>query len=122
MPVAYEVPRIQVLATPISRATADLIVVPVAEDHVAAAIDRFDQAVGGALAAALDRGELKPRSCETFQASIVADGWTASRMLFVGGGPVMSSCATQNPSLTYMALTARTADHAVQRMKQGEFA
>ena len=39
--------------------------------------------------------------------------------LFVGGGPVMSSCATQNPSLTYMALTARSVDHAVQRMKQG---
>ena len=42
--------------------------------------------------------------------------------LYVGGGPVMSSCATQNPSLTYMALTARSADHAVQRMKQGAFA
>jgi len=40
--------------------------------------------------------------------------------LFVAGGPVMSSCATQNPSLTYMALTARTVDHAVQRMKQGQ--
>jgi choline dehydrogenase-like flavoprotein len=42
--------------------------------------------------------------------------------LFVGGGPVMSSCATQNPSLTYMAMTVRSVDHAVQRMKQGEFA
>jgi choline dehydrogenase-like flavoprotein len=42
--------------------------------------------------------------------------------LFVGGGPVMSSCATQNPSLTYMALTARSVDHAVGRMKQGQFA
>jgi choline dehydrogenase-like flavoprotein len=42
--------------------------------------------------------------------------------LFVGGGPVMSSCATQNPSLTYMALTARSVDHAVQRMKQGALA
>lgn len=42
--------------------------------------------------------------------------------LFVGGGPVMSSCATQNPSLTYMALTARSVDHAVGRMKQGAVA
>ncbi len=42
--------------------------------------------------------------------------------LFVGGGPVMSSCATQNPSLTYMALIVRTTDRAVERMKQGEFA
>lgn len=39
--------------------------------------------------------------------------------LFVGGGPVMSSCATQNPSLTYMALTARSVDHAVKRFKGG---
>jgi choline dehydrogenase-like flavoprotein len=42
--------------------------------------------------------------------------------LFVGGGPVMSSCATQNPSLTYMAMTVRSVEHAVKRMKQGEFA
>jgi choline dehydrogenase-like flavoprotein len=42
--------------------------------------------------------------------------------LFVGGGPVMSSCATQNPSLTYMALTARSVDHAVLRLKQGALA
>jgi choline dehydrogenase-like flavoprotein len=55
----------------------------------------------------------------------VTDAWGQVHKvpnLFVGGGPVMSSCATQNPSLTYMALIARTADHAVQRMKQGEFA
>jgi choline dehydrogenase-like flavoprotein len=39
--------------------------------------------------------------------------------LFVGGGPVMSSCATQNPSLTYMAMTGRSVDHAVKRFKDG---
>jgi choline dehydrogenase-like flavoprotein len=42
--------------------------------------------------------------------------------LYVGGGPVMSSCATQNPSLTYMALTARSADHAARRIKDGALA
>jgi choline dehydrogenase-like flavoprotein len=34
----------------------------------------------------------------------------------------MSSCATQNPSLTYMALTARSADHAARRIKDGALA
>ena len=30
----------------------------------------------------------------------------------------MTSSACQNPSLTYMALTARACDHAVGQMKQ----
>jgi hypothetical protein len=30
----------------------------------------------------------------------------------------MTSTATQNPSLTYMALTARAADYAVKEMKK----
>jgi choline dehydrogenase-like flavoprotein len=39
-----------------------------------------------------------------------------------GGGPVgayMTSSACQNPSLTYMALTARAADFAVTELKKG---
>ncbi len=40
--------------------------------------------------------------------------------LFVTDGACMSSCATQNPSLTYMALTARAADHAAKLMKAGQ--
>jgi hypothetical protein len=31
----------------------------------------------------------------------------------------MASAACQNPSLTYMALTARAADHAVAELKRG---
>ncbi|WP_440877093.1 GMC oxidoreductase [Thalassotalea sp. PLHSN55] len=34
--------------------------------------------------------------------------------LFVTDGACMSSCATQNPSLTYMAITARAADYAAK--------
>jgi choline dehydrogenase-like flavoprotein len=30
----------------------------------------------------------------------------------------MTSAACQNPSLTYMALTARAADHAVKELKR----
>ena len=31
----------------------------------------------------------------------------------------MTSTSTQNPSLTYMALTARAAHHAIEEMKKG---
>ncbi len=38
--------------------------------------------------------------------------------LFITDGACMSSTACQNPSLTYMALTARACDYAVKRMKE----
>ncbi|KAB7731165.1 GMC family oxidoreductase [Rudanella paleaurantiibacter] len=38
--------------------------------------------------------------------------------VFVTDGACMTSTSTQNPSLTYMALTARAADYAVKMMKQ----
>ncbi len=40
--------------------------------------------------------------------------------LFVTDGAAMTSSACQNPSLTYMALTARAADYAVTKLKQGQ--
>jgi len=40
--------------------------------------------------------------------------------LFVTDGSCMASSACVNPSLTYMALTARACDHAVGLMKRGE--
>lgn len=39
--------------------------------------------------------------------------------LFVTDGACMTSSACQNPSITYMALTARAADYAVTEMKRG---
>jgi len=44
--------------------------------------------------------------------------WDAPNV-FVTDGACMTSAACQNPSLTYMALTARAADHAVQELKRG---
>jgi hypothetical protein len=32
----------------------------------------------------------------------------------------MTSTSTQNPSLTYMALTARAVNYAVEQLKKGE--
>ena len=40
--------------------------------------------------------------------------------LFITDGSFMVSSACQNPSLTYMAMTARACDYAVTRMKRGE--
>jgi choline dehydrogenase-like flavoprotein len=40
--------------------------------------------------------------------------------LFVTDGSFMVSSACQNPSLTYMAMTARACDYAVTQMKRGD--
>ncbi len=53
----------------------------------------------------------------------VLNGWNQAHdvpNLFVTDGSSMASCASQNPSLTYMALTARAADYAVQQLKMGK--
>ena len=39
--------------------------------------------------------------------------------LFVTDGSAMTSSACQNPSLTYMALTARASAYAVEQFRQG---
>jgi len=44
----------------------------------------------------------------------------ACNNVFVTDGACMTSTSTQNPSLTYMALTARAVDYAVQQLKKGE--
>ncbi|MEP6846200.1 MAG: GMC family oxidoreductase [Panacibacter sp.] len=44
----------------------------------------------------------------------------ACKNVFVTDGACMTSTSTQNPSLTYMAFTARAADYAMQQMKKGE--
>lgn len=52
----------------------------------------------------------------------VLNGWNqvhAAPNVFVTDGSCMTSAACQNPSLTYMALTARAAKHAIDEMKAG---
>jgi choline dehydrogenase-like flavoprotein len=43
----------------------------------------------------------------------------ACKNVIVTDGACMTSTSTQNPSLTYMALTARAANHAVEEMRKG---
>ncbi|HLB54524.1 MAG TPA: GMC family oxidoreductase [Gemmatimonadales bacterium] len=53
----------------------------------------------------------------------VLNGWNQvwdARNVFVTDGACMTSSANQNPSITYMALTARAAEYAVEAMKRGE--
>ena len=53
----------------------------------------------------------------------VLNGWNQvwdARNVFVTDGACMTSSANQNPSITYMALTARAAEYAVEAMKIGE--
>jgi choline dehydrogenase-like flavoprotein len=50
------------------------------------------------------------------------NGWNQLHLcknVFVTDGACMTSTSTQNPSLTYMALSARAANHAVEELKKG---
>ena len=44
----------------------------------------------------------------------------ACKNVFVTDGSAMTSVATQNPSLTFMAMAARSANYAVDQLKKGE--
>ncbi|HWB25078.1 MAG TPA: GMC family oxidoreductase [Chitinophagaceae bacterium] len=51
------------------------------------------------------------------------NGWNqlhACKNVFVTDGSSMHSTSTQNPSLTFMALTARAANYAIEQLKKGE--
>ena len=53
----------------------------------------------------------------------VLNGWNQSwdvPNLFITDGACMTSSACQNPSITYMALTARAVDHAVGLINRGK--
>jgi choline dehydrogenase-like flavoprotein len=53
----------------------------------------------------------------------VLNSWNQAhdvKNLFITDGSFMVSSACQNPSLTYMAMTARACDYAVKQMHQGE--
>jgi choline dehydrogenase-like flavoprotein len=52
----------------------------------------------------------------------VLNGWNQAHdapNLFVTDGAQMASVSCVNPSLTFMTMTARAADHAVKQMQAG---
>ncbi len=84
---AYEVPLISVSDAPLAGADVDLLIIPIAEDHVAAAAQRFDAPLGDDLRSAIERGEFRGKPHEIYVAPAPAAGWRAARVVFVGGGP-----------------------------------
>ncbi len=55
-------------------------------------------------------------------ATSMLDKWNAlhhCKNVFVTDGACMTSTSTQNPSLTFMAITARAANHAAEELKKG---
>ena len=87
MHVPYEVPRFSVSGAALSDADVDLIAIPIAQDHAAAAASRYDGALGEDLRSALERGEFAGKPYEVYVARMPASGWRAARVVFVGGGP-----------------------------------
>jgi leucyl aminopeptidase len=87
MHVPYEVPRFSVSGAALSDADADLIIIPIAQDHAAAAASRYDGPLGEDLKSALERGEFRAQANEIYVARTPASGWRAARIVFVGGGP-----------------------------------
>nr|HMP63670.1 GMC oxidoreductase [Phenylobacterium sp.] len=52
----------------------------------------------------------------------VLNGWSQAHEvpnLFITDGAAMTSSASMNPSLTYMALSARAANHAADLLRDG---
>ena len=86
MHAPYEVPQISVGNTPLSAVEADLIIVPVAQDHVADALAKLDAAVADDVRSALERGEFRGKPHEIYTARTPAQAWKAARVVFVGGG------------------------------------
>jgi leucyl aminopeptidase len=85
MPAPYEVPRISVSDAPLAGADVDLLIIPIAEDHAAAAAGRYDAPLGDDLRSAIERGEFRGKPNEIYVAAPAA-GWRTSRIVFVGGG------------------------------------
>jgi leucyl aminopeptidase len=86
MQPAYEVPQVTTTnATHVNEIEADLLAIPVAQDDRAAAAN-FDNASGGDLAAAFERGEFTGKPCEVW-ITRCAGGWKTPRVMVVGVGP-----------------------------------
>ena len=87
MTAPYEVPRISVSSAPLHTADTDLIIVPIAQDQAAAALSSLDPAMADDVRSAIERGEFRGKPYEIYVARTPAQGWRASRVVCVGGGP-----------------------------------
>ncbi|HJU45069.1 MAG TPA: leucyl aminopeptidase [Vicinamibacterales bacterium] len=86
MHVPYEVPRISVAKTPLASTDTDLIIIPIARDFADDTLAGLDAAIVDDVRSALQRGEFSAKPQEIFTVFAPAQGWHASRVVFVGGG------------------------------------
>ena len=85
MNIPYEVPRISVTDTKPQASTADLVLVPIAQDDTAAIVALLDESVGGELSSALSRGAYRAKACELLTCR-VGKPWRTHWVTFIGGG------------------------------------
>ena len=116
MRVAHEVPRFSTSDAPAATADVDLLIVPIAQDQIAAAVAGFDAATGGELSSAVDRGEFSGKPHELLSAAVSSSGWRPKRVLFVGGGP-RSGIATER--IRRMAISAA---HEARKQRRSRLA
>ena len=106
MHAPYEVPRLSVSSATLADAEVDLIIIPIAQDHAAAAAKRYDGALGDDLRSALERQEFRAKPSEVYVAK-AASGWRAGRVVFVGGGPRSEITAEQFRRMAVAAMNCR---------------
>jgi leucyl aminopeptidase len=114
MHAPYEVPRISVGNTPLASTDTDLIVIPIAQDRIDDTLGKLDAAIVAEVRSALERGEFRAKPHETYSVHTPAQGWRASRVVFVGGGPRREICAER---LRRMVTTAARVAHHQRRAR-----
>jgi leucyl aminopeptidase len=112
----YEVPHLSASGAAPGDADVDLLIIPISQDHSGAAISAFDGALGGDLASAFERGEFRAKPCELFVPRTPANGFRATRVVFVGGGKRAEIDAER------MRRMAATAAQAARNQRHGRVA
>src|SRR6185503_10209843 len=116
MHVPYEVPRFSVSGARLADADVDLIIIPIAQDHAAAAASRYEGPLGEDLQSAIERGEFRAKANEIYVARMPASGWRAARIVFVGGGP---RCEIDVERIRRMAVSAAQVARHQRRARVG---
>lgn len=137
MQIAHKTPAFTLTKQPIGDLDTDLLVIPVFEDDDLADYPGLDEATGGDLSRAKNRGELKGKLHEVFVSRLSAPGWKADRAVFVGAGrredvntdrlrrlSIVGALTARQRRATRIALLQRVATsidapRAVQAMAEG---
>ena len=72
MHAPYEVPQISVSNAALPTVDTDLVIIPVAQDHIEEALATVDAAVAADVRSALERGEFSAKAHEIYTASAPA--------------------------------------------------